>query len=103
MTAMTVETANLAAIVAMAVVTYATRIGGLWLLRFVKVTPLVQTSLDALPVAVLTAVIAPSLIKGGAPDMIAAALTLLAASRLPLLAVVVIGVGSAVILRHLMG
>ena len=100
---MTVETANLAAIVAMAVVTYATRIGGLWLLRFVKVTPLVQTSLDALPVAVLTAVIAPSLIKGGAPDLIAAALTLLAASRLPLLAVVVIGVGSAVILRHLMG
>ena len=100
---MTVETANLAAIVAMAVVTYATRIGGLWLLRFVKVTPLVQTSLDALPVAVLTAVIAPSLIKGGAPDMIAAALTLLAASRLPLLAVVVIGVGSAVILRHVFG
>ncbi len=100
---MTVETANLAAIVAMAVVTYATRIGGLWLLRFVKVTPLVQTSLDALPVAVLTAVIAPSLIKGGAPDMIAAALTLLAASRLPLLAVVVIGVGSAVILRHVLG
>ena len=99
---MTVETANLAAIVAMAVVTYATRIGGLWLLRFVKVTPLVQTSLDALPVAVLTAVIAPSLIKGGAPDMIAAALTLLAASRLPLLAVVVIGVGSAVILRHVL-
>ncbi len=99
---MTVETANLAAIVAMAVVTYATRIGGLWLLRFVKVTPLVQTSLDALPVAVLTAVIAPSLIKGGTPDLIAAALTLLAASRLPLLAVVVIGVGSAVILRHVL-
>lgn len=94
---------NLAAIIAMALATYATRIGGLWLLRFVKVTPRVQTSLDALPVAVLTAVIAPSLVKGGAPDLIAAALTLLAATRLPLLAVVGIGVGSAVLLRHIMG
>ena len=100
---MTLDPANLAAIVAMAVVTYATRIGGLWLLRFVKVTPRVQASLDALPVAVLTAVIAPSLVKGGTPDLIAAALTLLAATRLPLLAVVGIGVGSAVLLRHVIG
>lgn len=100
---MKLDPVNLAAILAMAVTTYATRIGGLWLLRFVKVTPRVQASLDALPVAVLTAVIAPSLIKGGMPDLIAAALTLVAAARLPLLAVVVIGVGSAVALRHLLG
>jgi len=100
---MTLDPANLTAIAAMAVVTYATRIGGLWLLRFVKVTPRVQASLDALPVAVLTAVIAPSLVKGGTPDLIAAALTLLAATRLPLLAVVGIGVGSAVLLRHVIG
>jgi uncharacterized membrane protein len=100
---MKLDPANLAAIVAMALTTYATRIGGLWLLQFVRVTPRVQASLDALPVAVLTAVIAPSLIKGGTPDLIAAALTLLAAARLPLLAAVLIGVGSAVALRHLLG
>ncbi len=100
---MTLDPLNVAAILAMAVATYATRVGGLWLLRFVRMTPRVQTSLEALPVAVLTAVIAPSLMKGGAPDLIAAAITILAASRLPLLAVVVIGVASAVLLRHLLG
>lgn len=100
---MMLDTLNLAAICAMAVATYATRVGGLWLLRFVKPTPRMQASLDALPVAVLTAVIAPSLFKGGPADLIAASLTLLAATRLPLLPVVVIGVGSVVILRQLLG
>lgn len=100
---MTFDTLNLAAILAMAVATYATRVGGLWLLRFVKITPGVQASLDALPVAVLTAVIAPSLVKGGPADLIAAALTLIAASRLPLLPVVVIGVSCCVALRYLLG
>jgi uncharacterized membrane protein len=99
---MTVDPLNLIAILAMAAATYATRVGGLWLLRFVHVTPRVRASLDALPVAVLTAVIAPSLMKGGPADMIAAAITSLAASRLPLLAVVLIGVGSAVLLRHVL-
>ncbi|MCL4767533.1 MAG: AzlD domain-containing protein [Hyphomicrobiaceae bacterium] len=100
---MTLDPVNLAAIIAMVVATYATRIGGLWLLRFARLTPRMQASFDALPVAVLTALIAPSLVKGGAADLIAAALTLLAATRLPLLPVVVIGVASAVLLRHVMG
>lgn len=100
---MTLEATNLAAILAMAAATYATRIGGLWLLRFVRATPRLQTSLDALPVAVLTAVIAPSLAKGGPADLIAAAITVLAAMRLPLLPVVMIGVGSVVLLRHFLG
>ena len=98
-----VEAINLAAILAMAAATYATRIGGLWLLRLVKVTPRLQTSLDALPVAVLTAVIAPSLARGGPADLIAAAVTLIAAMRLPLLPVVIVGVGTVVLLRHLLG
>jgi uncharacterized membrane protein len=100
---MKLDPANLAAIAAMAVATYATRISGLWLLRFVRMTPRVQASLNALPVAVLTAVIAPSLAKGGAADLIAAAITLAAATRLPLLPAVVIGVASAVLSRHLIG
>jgi len=100
---MKLEAINLAAILAMAAATYATRIGGLWLLRLVKVTPRLQTSLDALPVAVLTAVIAPSLARGGPADLIAAAVTLIAAMRLPLLPVVIVGVGTVVLLRHLLG
>lgn len=100
---MKLDPANLAAIIAMALATYATRVSGLWLLRFVRVTPRMQAALDALPVAILTAVIAPSLMKGGPADMLAAAVTLVAAARLPLLAVVIVGVSSAVALRHLIG
>jgi uncharacterized membrane protein len=97
------DAANLAAIIAMALATYATRVSGLWLLRFVRVTPRMQAALDALPVAILTAVIAPALMKGGTADILAAGVTLLAASRLPLLATVILGVSSAVLLRHLIG
>lgn len=64
---MKLDPLNLAAIIAMAVTTYATRVGGLWLLQFVKMTPRVQAALDALPVAVLTAVIAPSSSKAASP------------------------------------
>jgi len=99
---MSVDPANLAAILAMAVATWFTRVGGLWLFRVVRLTPRSQAALDALPVAVLTAVIAPSLARGGAADLCAAIVTLLAATRLPLLPVVVIGVVSAVLLRNLM-
>jgi Predicted membrane protein len=97
------DAANLAAIIAMALATYATRVSGFWLLRFVRVTPRMQAALDALPVAILTAVIAPALMKGGTADILAAGVTLLAASRLPLLATVILGVSSAVLLRHLIG
>lgn len=100
---MKLDAANLAAIIAMALATYATRVSGLWLLRFVHVTPRMQAALDALPVAILTAVIAPALMKGGTADILAAGVTLLAASRLPLLATVILGVSSAVLLRHLIG
>jgi uncharacterized membrane protein len=47
---------------------------------------------------VLTAVIAPALIAGSA-EMIAAALTLLAALRLPMIVAVLVGMGSVAILR----
>mgnify|MGYP001226919253 FL=1 len=100
---MKLDAANLAAIIAMALATYATRVSGLWLLRFVRVTPRMQAALDALPVAILTAVIAPALMKGGTADILAAGVTLLAASRLPLLATVILGVSSAALLRHLIG
>lgn len=100
---MKLDPANLAAILAMAVATYATRIGGLWLARAVRPGRIVTAALDAMPVAVLTAVIAPLLVKGGLPDLLAAAITLIAALRLPLLATVAIGVASVVGLRQLLG
>ncbi|MGH6814666.1 MAG: AzlD family protein [Hyphomicrobiaceae bacterium] len=94
---------NVLAIVAMAVATYATRISGLLLLKMTDPPRAVRSALDAVPVAVLTAVIAPTLVKGGPADLLAAGITVLAALRLPLLPTVVIGVGAAVVLRATIG
>jgi uncharacterized membrane protein len=91
---------NLLAILTMAVATYATRIGGMLLGGYLPKTGRVRQALDALPAAVLTAVIAPAVIDGSA-EMIAGALTLLAALRLPMIVAVLIGIGSVAILRAL--
>jgi uncharacterized membrane protein len=92
------RTDNVLAILAMAVATYATRIGGMLLGGYLPNTGRVRQALDALPGAVLTAVIAPAVIAGSA-EMIAAALTLLAALRLPMIVAVLVGMGSVAILR----
>jgi uncharacterized membrane protein len=94
------STDTLIAIVAMAVATYATRIGGILLGGYLPKTGRVRQALDALPAAVLTAVIAPAVI-GGSAEMIAAALTLVAALRLPMIVAVLVGMGSVAILRAL--
>jgi len=98
---MSVEMSNLLAIVGMALATWATRLAGLGLLGLVGRNRVLESALDAVPVAVLTAVKAPSIVNGGPATTIAAAVTVIAAIRLPLLATVVIGVASVVVLRML--
>jgi uncharacterized membrane protein len=58
----------------------------------------VRQALDALPAALLTAVVTPAVIAGPA-EMVAAGLTLLAALRLPIVVAVLVGMGSVAILR----
>jgi uncharacterized membrane protein len=91
---------GLLAILAMAVATYATRIGGMLLGGYLRNTGRVRQALDALPAAVLTAVIAPAVIAGSA-ELIAAGLTLVAALRLPMIVAVLVGMGSVATLRAL--
>ncbi len=86
------------AILVMAVATYATRLGGMLIGGYLPKTGRVRQALDALPAAVLTVVIAPAVIAGSA-EMIAAALALVAALRLPMIAAVLVGMGSVAILR----
>ena len=99
---MSFETANLLAIAAMAAATYATRVAGLLFARLIPNHGRARAALDALPPAVLVAVIAPAASAGPA-EIVAAAVTALAASRLPLLAVVAVGVAAVVVLRRLLG
>lgn len=100
---MTIDPINLLAIVGMGIATYATRVAGLWVMSAMRPGPVLTSALDAMPVAVLTAVIAPPLVKGGTADLLAAAITMAAAVRLSLLATVAIGVASAVLLRTAIG
>jgi uncharacterized membrane protein len=96
----TMSADSLLAILAMAVATYATRIGGILLGGYLPNTGRVRQALDALPAAVLSAVVAPAVIAGSA-ETIAAALTLVAALRLPMIVAVLVGMGSVATLRAL--
>jgi uncharacterized membrane protein len=91
---------TLLTIAGMALATYATRAAGFTLMRFMKVEGRLKTALDAMPPAILMAVIAPSVFATGPAETLAAIITVLAAiARLPLIAVVVIGVASVAVLR----
>jgi uncharacterized membrane protein len=89
------------AILAMAVATALTRVSGVFLLRYLSIGDETREALDAIPPAVLMAVIAPTALATGWAETIACAITALAALRLPLLACVAIGVASIVALRAL--
>jgi uncharacterized membrane protein len=93
----------LAAVLAMSVVTYATRLAGLLLVKHLVLSPRASAAFEAIPAAVLIAVIAPMLVATGKAETAAAVLTILAATRLPLVAVVAVGVVSVVALRTLLG
>lgn len=96
---MSLDAGVLAAILAMAFVTYATRIAGLWLVRRLNLHGRARAAFDAIPAAVLVAVIAPVVLTTGWAESLAAIVTIVAATRLPLLGVVVCGVASVVAFR----
>jgi uncharacterized membrane protein len=98
---MRVDSVILLTILAMAVITYGTRIAGLLLAKRLALRGRAKAAFDAIPPAVLIAVIAPTALATGWPETAAAAITMLAALRLPLLATIGVGVASVVVLRAL--
>jgi uncharacterized membrane protein len=96
------DTMSLLTIIAMAIVTYLTRIGGDLLMRNKTLGPRMTAALDAVPAAILTAVIAPSVLAAGAAEALAGLITAVAAFRLPLLPTIAVGVASLVILRAIL-
>ncbi|MFQ6184520.1 AzlD family protein [Sinorhizobium meliloti] len=100
---MTLDPHTLLAIVAMAVATVLTRIGGLVLIRFVTIGPKQKRALEAIPPAVLMAVIAPTALVTGPAETLATVATALVATRLPLLAAVAAGVIAVAVARVFVG
>ena len=79
-------------ILAGGLLTYLTRFGGHILISFFgTIPPRASAALDAVPAAVMTAIVAPVLVSGGWPERVAIVVCLILSFRLPLIAVVVIG------------
>ena len=79
-------------ILAGALVTYLTRIGGhLVLSRFKRIPPRLEAALNAVPAAVLTAIVAPYAVFFGVAEAITIVAAALLAFRLPSMAVLAIG------------
>jgi len=93
---------TLMTILAMALVTYLTRVLGFVMLRNRTISPVLQEVLQAAPGCVLIAVIAPKFASSNPADLIALAVTLFAATRLGLLPVVLIAIAASAVLRFLL-
>jgi uncharacterized membrane protein len=87
-------------IAGMSVVTYATRVSGFLLGAWLPRAGRIGQGLDALPTAILTALIAPS-VTAGVPEMIGGAVTAIAAFGVPMLAAIATGIGCVAMLRSL--
>jgi uncharacterized membrane protein len=84
----------------MALVTYATRAGGFWLMGLVTPTPRIEAWLRQIPGAVLVAIIAPAVLASSLAETLAALATVLVAIRTKnVLAAMVVGVAAVWLLR----
>lgn len=72
---MSAHPSALLAIALMAVVTYATRAGGYWIMGRVTLSPRVAAMLVSLPGAVLTALVVPAVLGEGIAGLAALAVT----------------------------
>ena len=99
---MNLDMTTMIAILAMAVVTYFTRIAGLFVADRLVLTGRAKAAFDAIPPAVLVAVIAPTALTTGWAEAVAAAITAVVAFRLPLLGTAAVGVIAVVVLRSLL-
>lgn len=91
-------------IIAAALATYVTRIGGhLILLGFGKLNPRAEAALDAVPVAVLTAIVVPSAVGRGPAEIIALVVAGLAGLKLAVSWVVLVGLVVLVAARSAFG
>jgi uncharacterized membrane protein len=91
-------------ILAAAVATFLTRIGGyVMITRMKTVPPRMEQALNAVPAAVLTTLVAPAVFNGGWDVKIAMLVALLVGLRYPGLLLLGAGWAAAMICRHLLG
>ena len=99
---MTIDTGTLFAIILMALATYATRSGGLWLASRFDLSERARAWLDQIPGAILVSLVAPTILMGGPVEVLAAIVVVIVSLRTGSLpAAMVTGVGTVLALRAL--
>ncbi|MCT6855575.1 MAG: AzlD family protein [Bombella apis] len=100
---MTIHLSALIAILAMAFVTYLTRISGYFLLAGRSLSPRATAIMDLIPGCVLVAVLAPSFAAGRPAELLGLVATMLAATRFSLLPTMLCGIIVTGVCRALLG
>ncbi|WP_026597068.1 AzlD family protein [Methylobacterium sp. 77] len=95
--------ATVLTILLMAGATYLTRIAGYVLLRNRDLGPRAAAVMEAAPGCVFIAMIAPSFISSHPADLIGLAITLVVATRWPMLPTILTAIVATGLLRHVLG
>jgi uncharacterized membrane protein len=89
------------AILGMALATYATRAGGLWIVSRFELPERLQAALEYTPGAILVSIVVPAVLAGGPAELLATLAAALVARRTgSLLLAVAVGVGALLLLRQ---
>ena len=78
---MGIEKQTLLTIFGMAAVTYFSRVGGLYLMNRITITPKTESWLKTLPGCILISIVAPLILRAGLPEIGAALLVILVSLR----------------------
>jgi uncharacterized membrane protein len=96
------DSLTLLTIVLMALATYATRAGGLWLASRLALSERAEAWLDYIPGAILVSIVAPVVLTAGLAEALAALAVILVASRTGNLPIAMVtGVLAVLLLRTL--
>ncbi|MEM1400292.1 MAG: AzlD domain-containing protein [Pseudomonadota bacterium] len=99
---MSLDPSTFMAIVAMGVATYLTRLTGWLLAARLVLEGRRKAVVEAIPGCMLISVIAPLVLLNGPADFLAGVVTALAAWRLPMVAVLIVGIAAAGLFRMLL-
>ncbi len=97
---MTMDAYNLTLILLVTLVTFAMRAVGAVVMARVELGPVSSAAFEAMPVAVLTAFIAPAVLSQGLPEAIAGTAAVLVGLRAPMAVVIVVAMAVVVAMRH---
>jgi uncharacterized membrane protein len=96
---MALDPYNLMLIALVTAVTLATRLGGALIMARVQLGPSAKAAFEAMPVAVMTAVLAPAALTQGWAEALAAIIAVIVGLRAPMYVVLITGMVCVVLFR----